>query len=580
MPGQASKDLRNQAEYKRNRKRLLEDNPTCYLCGVNQATEADHVLEADAGGTNDMSNLAPICRPCNARKGQRYRVLKERQQAGNLVAAPKTTESVFYGEPQTPPHLPNRIFYKGLSEPAPLGHALPRLETATHSEAESFAADIGDFARNVLNVELMPWQLRAAAGMTQNIGGEWLVRQSMVSVARQNGKTTLMAALIGWWLCTQGAARGTPQTVVSVSHKLDLSTALFKYLAPILEAKAGAKPSWSYGRMNLDMPDGSTWLVRAATPQSGHGYSIDLCVVDECWSVSEAAVDEGLLPAQRARRNPLLAMFSTAGTQDSHLMLRWREQGLRQIDAAEIGPMYFASWEPPSGLDPMTAEAWAYANPALGSTLELRTIEAEAKAPNRSAFLRGSVNLFTASSNGWLEQGLWAALETADPMPPGGVLAVEASTDESRYMAVRAVNTGTKTMVAVAFNVDTQAEMWRRVETMMKETPQLRLAIPPSLEIHCPPALERRRVIVGYRELLKWTLTVRSMIIENKVGHHGEASLGEHVERAVMVKHQGSVALSSTRSPGDITLARCMVWAAALESKPNMGGKPMLVVAK
>ncbi len=60
MPGQASKDLRNQAEYKRNRKRLLEDNPTCYLCGVNQATEADHVLEADAGGTNDMSNLAPI----------------------------------------------------------------------------------------------------------------------------------------------------------------------------------------------------------------------------------------------------------------------------------------------------------------------------------------------------------------------------------------------------------------------------------------------------------------------------------------------------------------------------------------
>ena len=98
MPGQASKDLRNQAEYKRNRKRLLEDNPTCYLCGVNQATEADHVLEADAGGTNDMSNLAPICRPCNARKGQRYRVLKERQQAGNLVAAPKTTESVFYGE--------------------------------------------------------------------------------------------------------------------------------------------------------------------------------------------------------------------------------------------------------------------------------------------------------------------------------------------------------------------------------------------------------------------------------------------------------------------------------------------------
>jgi hypothetical protein len=580
MSGTASRDLRNQAEYKRNRKRLLADSPTCYVCNVNQATEADHVLEADAGGTNDISNLAPICKPCNARKGQRYRMLKERQAAGNLVVAPSTTQSVFSDDRQMPPHLPNRIFHKGLSELAPLGHARPRLETTTQSDAETFAGDIGDFARNVLGVELMPWQLRAAAGMTQHVDGEWLVRQSMVSVARQNGKTTLMAAVIGWWLCTQGAARGQPQTVVSSAHKLDLATALFKYLAPILEAKAGARPSWSYGRMSLDMPDGSTWLVRAATPQAGHGYSIDLCVVDECWAVSEAAVDEGLLPAQRARRNPLLAMFSTAGTQDSHLMLRWREQGLRQIDAGDVGPLYFASWEPPSNLDPMTPEAWAYANPALGITLEPRTIQAEAKAPNRSAFLRGSVNLFTASANGWLEQGLWAAGETAGDMPAGGVLAVEASTDESRFMAVRAVKTGDKTMVGVAFNVDTQAEMWRIIGDMMKDTPTLRLAIPPSLEIHCPPALERRRVIVGYRELLKWTLTVRSMIVEGKITHRGEASLGEHVERAVMVKHNGSVSLSSTRSPGDITLARCMVWAAALESKPNQGGKPMLAVAR
>jgi hypothetical protein len=68
------------------------------------------------------------------------------------------------------------------------------------------------------------------------------------------------------------------------------------------------------------------------------------------------------------------------------------------------------------------------------------------------------------------------------------------------------------------------------------------------------------------------------LIVENKVGHRGEASLAEHVERAVMVKHQGSLAVSTTRSPGDITLARCMIWAVALESKPGQIGKPMLVV--
>lgn len=465
-----------------------------------------------------------------------------------------------------------------MSESAATGHDRPRLETITLSDAETAAAEIGDFAEAVLGVTLEPWQLHAAAGMTQQIDGQWVCQQSLVSVARQNGKTTLMAAVIGWWLATQGSARGRPQVVLSTAHKLDLAAALFKYLAPILEAKLGAEVSRSYGRQELTMPDGSVWIVRAATPQAGHGYSIDLCVVDEAWSVSEECVDEGFAPAQIARPNSLLAMFSTAGTTASKLMLKWREQGLRQIDNGEPGPLYFASWEPPPGVDPMTPEAWAYSNPALGRHITLGKLREKAKSPNRNAFLRGHVNLFTIASNAWLEAGLWSALETDAELPPGGVLAVDASTDESRFMAVRAVKISDKITCQVEFNVDTQAEMWAEIERIMAEQPRLQLAIAASLDIHCPPHLERRRIIVGYRELLRWTLAVRSLIVESKVAHRGEASLAEHVERAVMVKHQGSLAVSSTRSPGDITLARCMIWAVALESKPGQIGKPMLVV--
>ena len=69
-------------------------------------------------------------------------------------------------------------------------------------------------------------------------------------------------------------------------------------------------------------------------------------------------------------------------------------------------------------------------------------------------------------------------------------------------------------------------------------------------------------------------------IVENRIGQTGEKLLAEHVERAVMIKHQGSVALSSTRSPGPIELARCMVWAAALESRPSSSGKPLLVISR
>jgi hypothetical protein len=225
----------------------------------------------------------------------------------------------------------------------------------------------------------------------------------------------------------------------------------------------------------------------------------------------------------------------------------------------------------------MTPEAWAYANPALGHTLELKTIEAEAESPNRNAFLRGSVNLWQASTTAWLEPGVFEALATDQPAPPGGVLAVEIALDNSTYTAVRAVQVGNKTHVKIAFVARTVAELWARVDNEIAENPGLRLAIVPGLENHCPPQHERRRTIVGYKELLKWTSAVRAMILENRIMHNNENLLNSHVERAVLIKHQGSVAVSSTRSPGPIEACRCMIWAAALASRPQLIGKPVIV---
>jgi hypothetical protein len=67
-------------------------------------------------------------------------------------------------------------------------------------------------------------------------------------------------------------------------------------------------------------------------------------------------------------------MFSTAGTEDSHAMLRWREQGLRAIDTGTDAGLYLAEYSPPPELDPMTIEAWRYANPALGHTITEATV--------------------------------------------------------------------------------------------------------------------------------------------------------------------------------------------------------------
>jgi hypothetical protein len=238
--------------------------------------------------------------------------------------------------------------------------------------------------------------------------------------------------------------------------------------------------------------------------------------------------------------------------------------------------MYFAEWSPPATLDPMTPEAWKMANPSIGrGGLTIDVLHAEAKAPNRSAFLRSSVNIWVASSTAWLEPGLFASCVTTDPIPNGGTLSVETSLDGTRYVAVRAVQDGNRSLVTVAFDVDSLAAAWERIAVLMRD-PMLQLTITPPFEISCPREYDSRRAIVGYRELGRWTQGVRALIVEGRVAHTGEISLVEQTERAVLVRHQQTVALSSARSPGAIEMARAMVFAVAMVSRPANNAKPIV----
>jgi phage terminase large subunit-like protein len=115
-----------------------------------------------------------------------------------------------------------------------------------------------------------------------------------------------------------------------------------------------------------------------------------------------------------------------------------------------VAPQTATLYSPENSLDPMSPAAWLKANPAIGSTLDISVLESEAQQPNRNAFLRSSVNLWTASANSWLQPGAWDDLKTSEPMPKGGVLAIEQSQDESRYVGVRAaINPQGKTQVTL-----------------------------------------------------------------------------------------------------------------------------------
>ena len=561
--------------YKQARTELLRDSPPCHWCKKNPATELDHLVEHDKGGSIEDGFVAS-CKPCNAARGATYR---NRKLANAKQNREKAINDFLYANEMTPsPILDFVATSPNQPEPAVTNHDLPRLETISPDYVSSFGGLVGDMAQKVLGVTLMPWQMHVLEKMLAvDENNHFVHRSTLCSVARQNGKTTIIQALILAWLVEMPKIRGQKQTVVSGAHRLDLACLLFDDLAPILEEYYGAKIVKSYGRYQATMPDGSKWWVKALKPNQGHGMSIDLCVVDELFDVNPDSVEGGLLPAQRARKNPLACFFSTAGTEQSVLFQRWREAGIRAIDKGEPSTMYMAEWSPDPSLDPLHPASWAWGNPALGHTLDMDTIRQESTNPDRASFLRASLNLWVSVVRGWIEPGRWPSLEYHGEIPTGGVVAIESSLDDSRYSATRCVNLSDgRVLVTVAFIAESITELWDNVQELAKD-PTIRFALSPTVDATCPSNIERRRVVVGYAELGRFTPLAKNMIAEGRLLHTGEKLLAEHVQRAVAVRTDNTIVLSSKRSPGPIELARTMVWGIGMTARPVHSGKPMLV---
>lgn len=72
-------------DYERNRRLLLglDQRPVpwirCAYC-PERATTADHVIAVADGGSNDLANLRPSCRPCNLSRGARLGNQRRRQR--------------------------------------------------------------------------------------------------------------------------------------------------------------------------------------------------------------------------------------------------------------------------------------------------------------------------------------------------------------------------------------------------------------------------------------------------------------------------------------------------------------------
>jgi phage terminase large subunit-like protein len=452
------------------------------------------------------------------------------------------------------------------------------LETPT-TGYESFGGSIADFAQRELGITLFEWQAELLVKAFQHQDGLFVHSTVLASTARQNGKSYLLRSIVGWALLDLPRLWGRPVSILSTAHELSLAAEVFEAMRDTLERweESGlCKVTWAYGRQKVQMVDGSTWKVLAATGKK-HGGTYDIILGDELWALSEATIFSALRPSQIAVPSPMLYLTSTAGDEGSTAYLKLREQALGIIDSGVPSDMYMAEWSMPDGCDPLDERYWGYANPSLGRTITLKGLRSAAASPDRAQFIRAHLNKWVSAANSWMPLGMWSKRRTDWNEGEGGVLAVDSATDGSKYVGVWArPDPEGHVVVSMAFTTESNFDMWHEITRRLEADSKLKLAITPGLYVHTPEKYRQRTTQWGYGELLKFVGLVRSFIIEGRILHTGETMLAEHVNRAVLVKAENSIVISSQRSPGPIEAARCMVVAAALVSAKPASARPSM----
>jgi phage terminase large subunit-like protein len=282
-------------------------------------------------------------------------------------------------------------------------HATPRstaLLTASPGVVEVASA---------LGVVLMPWQLRVLDCALELDGdGRLSWRNVVVSTPRQQGKSTLLMVLVVWRLLTM-----PDQTILfGAQNRMAARARLIDSWWPRLERSVfGERLSISRGAgfEALRGDNGSILRLLSSEESSGHGESVDLAVVDECWSL-EAHVEQAVRPATLARPEPQLWFASTAGSARSTWWLGKLDAGRRAIVERSDTLAHF-EWAAPSDADPADPVTWRACMPALGNTITEAAVRADFEVLPRAEFVRGYLNRTPDGADlGWrvIPADMWA----------------------------------------------------------------------------------------------------------------------------------------------------------------------------
>jgi len=286
-----------------------------------------------------------------------------------------------------------------------LGNTEPRIYTKERRELTS-ETSLGfmaiEYAKNILKLELYPWQEWALIHLLEidgDLENEWSFRFRTVCilVSRQNGKTVLSKIIASFFLNILQVKNvfGTSLSVEKAEETWDAVIA-DQEAVPELKREIDRIVNKNGGK-KIVLTGGRVYKTGAPNRRAGRGDSNDLVLIDELrehrnWETWSAAVN-----STNAKPNSLVIAFSNAGDPDSIVLRQLRSQAIAEITkndeekrnfgGADISGLGLFEWSAEDGCNIKDEAQIAKANPALGyGLLTFRAILANAETMPDNAY--------------------------------------------------------------------------------------------------------------------------------------------------------------------------------------------------
>lgn len=282
-------------------------------------------------------------------------------------------------------------------------------------------------------IRLRDWQKQFIVDVyAPNVDGARRVRRAILSVARKNGKTMLIAALVLAHLVGPEAIRNGE--IYSAATDREQAGQVFKFARQLVEAEPefalnGSLPITIVPSTKtlLCKHNGSFYRALSAEAGTKHGLNPSVWIYDELAQARDHELYDVLNTSQGARDEPLGFVISTQSPDPEHPLSKLIDDGLRANDTGIAVHLYEAPEECEDLLD---EEAWAAANPALGDFRKIEDVRALANEAVRQvskepAFRNLYLNQRVDQTTPLIVRSEWKACETqveAERSPETGVL--------------------------------------------------------------------------------------------------------------------------------------------------------------